>query len=96
MNHTTGQINAAIFTHFDTRVISADTQDPVCPATIRTAASTGHEGHVMPMSPKPPAAKPTNEKQKAKAPPPVKPPAKKAGSLARTGRDSRAICHAAM
>ena len=40
---------------------------------------TGHEGHVMPVSPKPPAAKPTNEKPKTKAPPPAKPPAKKAG-----------------
>ncbi len=96
MTHTTGQINAAIFTRFDTHVIRADTEGPVCAVTIRTAASTGHEGHVMPMSPKPPAAKPTNEKPKTKAPPPVKPPAKKAGSWARTGRDSRAICHAAM
>ncbi len=96
MTHTTEQINAAIFIPYDPRVYCAGTNGPVWSATIRTAASTGHEGHVMPMSPKPPAAKPTNEKPKTKAPPPVKPPAKKAGSWARTGRDSRAICHAAM
>ena len=57
---------------------------------------TGHEGHVMPVSPKPPAAKPTNEKPKTKAPPPVKPPAKKAGSRIGADPNSRAICHVAM
>ena len=52
-------------------------------ATVR---AMGHEGHVMPSSPKPSAVKPPKEKIKPKAPPTpptAKPPAKKTQSRLR-------------
>ena len=58
---------------------------------MATVRAVGHEGHVMPPGPKPPAAKPV-EKVKPKAPqkaPAAKPPAKKAQSRLRAARSHR-------
>ena len=78
MKQTTLQINEAISIYNDARIARLDTNFPSA-ATMRAAAPKGHEGHVMPMSPKPPAGTPANEKVKPKAPPPAaKQPAKNA------------------
>ncbi len=79
MKQTTVQINKAISTYSDVRIARLGTNFLIAATTMRAAAPKGHEGHVMPMSPKPPTGTPANEKVKPKAPPPAaKQPAKNA------------------
>ena len=79
MKQATLQINEAISIYNGARIASLGTNFPSAATTMRAVAPKGHEGHVMPMSPKPPAGTPANEKVKPKAPPPAaKQPAKNA------------------
>ncbi len=96
MKQTMVQINGAISINSDAGFGRVGTNLPSSTTIIRAVAPKGHEGHVMPMSPKPPAAKPANEKTQPKAPPPpvAKPPAKKAKSCVRTERGRSGIWYA--
>ena len=96
MKKSTIQINEAISINNDAGFGRVGTNPTSSTTIIRAVAPKGHEGHVMPMSPKPPAAKPAIEKTKPKAPPPpaAKPPAKKAKSCMRTERGYSGIRYA--
>ncbi len=89
MKQATVQISEAISIDNESLVGRVGTKLPSSATTMRAVAPKGHEGHVMPMSPKPAAVKPANEKTKPKAPPKppaAKPPAKMAKSCRRVER----------